>query len=314
MKFPSPATLIEMATFLGCEFIGDPNHMIKGLNEIHCVEAGDLVFVDHPKYYEKALNSAATTVLINKKVDCPKGKGLLIHSDPFSAFNSIIARYHSPNLQQRGPISDSASVGKGSIIMPGVFLGNNVAIGNDCIIHPNVVIYGGCRIGDRVIIHGGTVIGADAFYFKKRENSFDKLLSCGRVLIEDDVEIGALCTIDRGVTDDTIIGRGTKIDNHVQIGHDTQTGELCLMASQVGISGVVKLGKRVTIWGQVGISSDVEIGDGATVLAQSGVGMNLEPGKSYFGSPAGEAKEKMREMAQVKRIPDILAKLRELMG
>ncbi|MCC7301222.1 MAG: UDP-3-O-(3-hydroxymyristoyl)glucosamine N-acyltransferase [Bacteroidia bacterium] len=312
MKFSRLHTLKEIAELLGAEAVGDPGHPVTGLNEIHCVEEGDVVFVDHPKYYGKALNCAATTVLINAKMQAPAGKALLVVKDPFSAFNRLITHFKPVYPPQKEMIAPSAKVGEDSVIMPGVFLGNGVTIGRGCLIHSGVVIYENCHLGDHVIIHSGTVIGADAFYFKKRESHFEKLISCGRVIIEDDVEIGALCSVDRGVTADTIVGRGTKIDNHVQIGHDTVTGEMCLMASQVGISGVVKVGNRVTIWGQAGVSSDITIADGAVVLAQSGVGMNLEAGKSYFGTPAGDAREKMRELAQVKRIPEILEKLKRL--
>lgn len=312
MRFPRTYTLYEIASLIGAKAVGKGSHAVTGLNEIHCVEPGDVVFVDHPKYYTKALFSAATTIIINNTVDVPEGKALLICEEPFTAFNRLIRHFKPGYPPQKELIASTARIGEGSRIFPGVFLGHNVVVGKHCVIHPGVVIYDDCVIGDQVILHAGTVIGADAFYYKRRADRFEKLISCGRVIIEDDVEIGALCSIDRGVTADTTIGKGTKIDNHVQIGHDTITGEMCLMASQVGIAGVVKVGSKVTFWGQVGISSDIKIGDQVTVMAQSGVGMDLETGKSYFGSPAGEAREKMRELSQIKRIPDILEKLRRL--
>ena len=176
-------------------------------------------------------------------------------------------------------------------------------------LHPNVVIYDNCYIGNNVIIHANTVIGADAFYYKKRTTFFDKMISCGRVIIEDDVEIGAMCTIDKGVSGDTVIGAGTKLDNHVQIGHDTQVGKMCLMASHVGVAGVVTIEDGVTLWGQVGVRSDVHIGKGAVILAQSGLAENIEAGKTYFGTPAGEARAKMKEVAALKMLPDLIKKL-----
>lgn len=310
MKLESPHKLKDIAAIINCEFEGNPEHIVSGLNEIHMVEAGDIVFVDHPKYYDKALISKATTILINKKVVCPKGKALLISDDPFRDYNKLV-RYFYPANYSRVPISVTAKVGINSIIMPGVYLGNNVSIGSNCIIHPNVVIYDNCHLGNNVIIHANTVIGADAFYYKKRSDKFDKMISCGRVFIEDGVEIGALCTIDKGVSGDTIIGAGTKIDNHVQIGHDTHVGEMCLMASHVGVAGVVTIEDGVTLWGQAGVKSDVKIGKGAVLLAQAGLGEDIPAGKTFFGSPAGEARGKMKEVAALKMLPDIIKKMYE---
>jgi UDP-3-O-[3-hydroxymyristoyl] glucosamine N-acyltransferase len=310
MKLPAAHTLKNIATLIQCEFEGNPDHLITGLNEIHMVEMGDIVFVDHPKYYDKALQSKATTILINKKVECPQGKALLVSDDPFRDYNKLV-RHFQPEIYSLKQISDTAKVGINSVIMPGVYLGNNVTIGNDCVIHPNVVIYDNCHLGNHVIIHSNTVIGADAFYYKKRADFFDKMISCGRVVIEDHVEIGAMCTIDKGVSGDTRIGAGTKIDNHVQIGHDTQVGKMCLMASQVGVAGVVVIEDGVALWGQAGIRSDVHIGKGAVLLAQAGLGEDIPAGKTYFGSPAGEARGKMKEVAALKMLPDLIKKMNE---
>jgi UDP-3-O-[3-hydroxymyristoyl] glucosamine N-acyltransferase len=310
MKLLSPHKLKDIASIINCEFDGDANHLISGLNEIHMVEEGDIVFVDHPKYYTKALESKATTILINKKVECPKGKALLISEDPFTDYNKLVRHFQPINYSQK-QISDSAKVGTNSVIMPGVYLGNNVSIGNNCVLHPNVVIYDNCQLGNNVIIHAGTVIGADAFYYKKRAAFFDKMISCGRVIIHDDVEIGALCTIDKGVSGDTIIGAGTKIDNHVQIGHDTQVGKMCLMASHVGVAGVVTIEDGVTLWGQAGVRSDVRLGKGSVLLAQAGLGEDIPEGKTYFGSPAGEARGKMKEVAALKMLPELIKKMNE---
>lgn len=305
MKLKSTQKLKDIAAIINCEFEGNADHIISGLNEIHMVEAGDIVFVDHPKYYDKALNSKATTILINKKVTCPQGKALLVSDDPFRDYNKLVLHFCPVNYSLK-PVSDSAKTGINTVVMPGVYLGNNVTIGDNCVIHPNVVIYDNCHIKNNVIIHSNTVIGADAFYYKKRTDKFDKLISCGGVIIEDDVEIGALCTIDKGVSGNTIIGAGTKIDNHVQIGHDTVVGKMCLMASHVGVSGVVTIEDGATLWGQSGVRSDVTIGKGATLLAQSGLGENIPDGKTYFGSPAGEARAKMKEVAALKMLPDLI--------
>jgi len=309
MKFPRQHTLQEIANLLHCEFVGDDNFPISGMNEIHVVEPGDIVFVDHPKYYDKALQSAATIVLINKKVDCPEGKALLISDDPFRDFNTL-TKHFRPFQHANLSITTSAKIGEGTLIQPNTFVGNNVVIGKNCLIHSNVAIYDNTVIGDNVIIHAGTVIGGDAFYYKKRPEGFDQLLSGGRVVIENNVGIGALCTIDKGVTGDTTIGEGTKLDNQVHVGHDTVIGKKCLIASQTGIAGCVIIEDEVTIWGQVGTTSGITIGTKAVIMGQTGVTKSVEGGKSYFGTPIEESREKLKQLANVKRIPEILNKLK----
>lgn len=310
MKFTSPKTLKEIATLLKCEFVGDPDFQVLGMNEIHVVTKGDIVFVDHPKYYDKALESAATIVLINKEVECPEGKALLISEDPFRDFNTL-TDYFKPFQRSTANISNTATIGAGTIIQPGCFIGNQVRIGKDCLIHPNVIIYDHTIIGDNVTIHGGTILGADAFYYKKRKTGFDKLRSGGRVVIKDNVDIGAACTIDKGVTGDTIIGEGTKMDNQVHIGHDTVIGSKVLIAAQTGIAGCVVIEDEVTIWGQAGITSGIVIGEKAIISAQSGVSKSLEGNKSYFGSPAGEFRQKYKELANLRLVPELIEKLKD---
>ena len=301
MKFKKPQTLKEIATLINTDFIGDDNFEILGINEIHVVERGDIVFVDHPKYYDKALNSAATTILINKKVDCPEGKALLISEDPFRDFNKI-TKHFNPFIASKENIAESAIIGEGTIIQPNVFIGNNVTIGKNCVIHPNVTIYDNSVLGDHVTIHANTVLGADAFYYKKRPEGFDKLISGGRVVIENNVDLGASCTIDKGVTGDTTIKEGTKIDNQVHVGHDTVIGKKCLIASQTGIAGCVIIEDEVTIWGQVGTNSGITIGRGAIILGQTGVTKSVAGGKSYFGTPIEESREKLKQIAGLKRL------------
>jgi len=301
MRFPQPYTLEQIATIINAKYVGASDFPVLGMNEIHVVQAGDIVFVDHPKYYEKALHSKATIVLINKEVECPEGKALLISDDPFRDFNKL-TDFFKPFQKATALIAPSAHIGENTVVQPGAFVGNNVVIGNNCRIHSNVSIYDDCVIGDNVTIHAGTVLGADAFYYKKRPEGFDKLKSGGRVVIEDNVDLGALCTIDRGVTGDTTIKKGTKIDNQVHIGHDTVVGEKCLIASQTGIAGCVVIENEVTIWGQVGITSGITIGEKAVILAQSGISKSLEGGQTYFGYPAGEAREKYKEMSALKQL------------
>ncbi len=307
MKFDKAVPVTWLAEFTGAELIGNAQQEATGINEIHKVTKGDISFVDFEKYYDTCLNSPATVIIINKAVDCPAGKTLLVTADPFSAYVKIVNRFR-PFEPANKMISDSATIGKGTHLQPGVFVGNHVQIGENCLIHPNVTIYDHTIIGNNVVIHAGVVLGADAFYFKRRkdrEAQYDKLVSCGRVIIEDDVEIGAGTTIDKGVSGDTIIGRGTKLDNHIHIGHGAVIGKNCLFAAQVGIGGKAIIEDEVILWGQVGVSKDLTIGKGAIVLAQSGVPSSLEGGKTYFGSPVGEAKPKMKELAWIKRIPEM---------
>ena len=311
MRLDKPVTVKWIADFIGAEIAGNKETSATGINEIHKVEKGDIVFVDHPKYYDICINSAATIIIINKKTEFPDGKTLLVVDDPFEAYLKLVNHFH-PFTPSSKNISDSASIGKNTVIMPNAFIGNHVTIGNDCIIHPNVTVLDHCVIGNNVIIQAGTVIGSDAFYYNKKTNRdihYKKMSSCGRTVIEDFVEIGANCTIDRGVSGDTVIGAGTKIDNLVHIGHDTEVGKNCLFAGQVGIAGATKIEDNVILWGQVGVSKTLTIGKGATVYAQSGVPSSLDGGKVYFGSPAEDAREKMKELVWIKRIPQLWDKV-----
>lgn len=310
MKFPKSHKLNQIAEIINCNFVGDKDFPVLGMNEIHVVEPGDIVFVDHPKYYDKALQSAATIILINKEVDCPKGKALLISDDPFRDFNKL-TQHFKPFQSSNSAISPSAKIGKNTIIQPNCFIGNNVVIGDKCVIHSNVSIYDDTVIGNNVTIHAGSILGASAFYYKKRPEGFDQLLSGGRVVIKNNVDIGALCTIDKGVTGDTTIGEGSKLDNQIQIGHDTVIGKKCLIASQTGIAGCVVIEDEVTIWGQVGSTSGITIGAKAVIQAQSGLSKSLEGGKTYFGTPAEEVRVKLKEMATIKQLPKILEELKK---
>ena len=310
MKFPTTYRLEEIAAIIGAEMVGPKDFPVLGMNEIHVVEPGDIVFVDHPKYYDKALQSRATIVLINKEVPCPQGKALLVSEDPFRDFNRLTNHFR-PFLAANGLIDPSAQIGEGTIIQPNVIIGREVSIGRNCLLQPNVIIHDRCILGDNVIVQSGTVVGSDAFYYKKRPEGYDRLQSGGRVVLEDDVELGALCTIDRGVTGDTRIGKGSKLDNQVHVGHDTVIGRKCLIASQTGIAGCVVMEDEVTLWGQVGVTSAIRIGKGAVVLAQTGISKSLEGGKTYFGSPVEEARERLKQLAALRQIPELMARLKK---
>lgn len=309
MKLFDELTLIQVSEMINAEFEGLPETKISGLNEIHMVEAGDLTFVDHPKYYDKVLCSKASVIIINKKVTPPDGKALLFSDDPFRDYVFLVKRFRKFE-SSNSKISNTAKIGENCTIQPGVFIGNHVKIGKNCIIHSNVSIYDHCVIGNNVIIHANSVIGADAYYFKRRPDHYDKLESCGRVIIEDDVEIGALSSIDKGVSGDTIVGKGTKFDNHVQVGHDTYIGKNCLIGSQCAIAGVTRIEDDVILWARVAVNKDLTIGKGAIVFATSAVGKSLEGGKEYFGIPAIEAGDKWKEMVALRQLPDLLKKFR----
>ena len=310
MKFPQEHTLRQIATIISSEYVGDPDFPVLGMNEIHVVTPGDIVFVDHPKYYDKALSSAVTIILINKKVECPEGKALLISDDPFRDFNKL-TEYFRPFKNALATVAASAEIGEGTVLQPNVFVGNNVKIGKNCLLHANVSLYDNTIIGDYVTIHAGTVLGGDAFYYKKRPEGYDKLISGGRVVIKDHVDIGANCTIDKGVTGDTIIGKGTKLDNLIQVGHDTVIGENCLIASQTGIAGCVVIEDDVTVWGQVGMRSGIVVRKGGVMMGQAGITKSTKENTIYTGNPAMESRAKLKEMALLRRLPKLMENLKD---
>lgn len=311
MKFPSPVSIKWLAEFTNATVVGNEEGMATGINEIHKVTPGDLVFVDHPKYYDKCIQSDASFIIINKVVDVPLGKALLVVDEPFETYCKIVNHFR-PFEPSNKMISDSAEIGEGTFVYPSVFIGNHVKIGKNCIIYPNVTILDHCIIGNNVVIQPGTVIGSSAFYYNTKKNRpvwYKKMPDCGNVIIEDDVEIGANCTIDRGVSSETIIGKGTKMDNMLHVGHDTVIGENCLFAAQSAIAGATTIGNGVTVWGQCGINKTLTIGDNATLLAMSGVSGDLEGGKIYWGAPAEEASIKKRDLVWMKRIPQLWEKV-----
>jgi UDP-3-O-[3-hydroxymyristoyl] glucosamine N-acyltransferase len=307
MKFPAPVTVEWMKTFINASVVGKADNLIYGINEINNVTKGDIAFVDHPKYYSKSINSAATIIIINKAVEVPTEKTLLVCEEPFEAYLKIVQHF-APFIPSTETISSKASIGKNTIIMPGSFVSPEVTIGDNCIIYPNVSILNKCTIGNNVVIQSGSIIGGEAFYYNKKNNRpihYKRMDSCGDVILEDGVEIGANCTIDRGVTATTKLGMGTKLDNMVHVGHDVVIGSNVLIAAQSAIGGCTTIGNGVTIWGQVAINKTLQIGDGATILGKSGVGENIAPGKTYFGAPAQEAREAMKDLVWIKRVPEL---------
>jgi UDP-3-O-[3-hydroxymyristoyl] glucosamine N-acyltransferase len=310
MQLQKPIPVRELAAQIGAEIVGNADNIATGINEIHKVRAGDITFVDVEKYFHRSINSNATIIIINKMADCPEGKTLLICENPFEAYNGLVKQFAPVPLHTQ-PISADAQIGENTRIDPNVVIYPNVKIGANCHIRANVTIYENAIIGDNVIIHSGSVIGGDAFYYKNKGDHWDKWQSCGRVLIEDNVEIGACCTIDRGVSGDTIIGKGSKLDNQVHVAHGVVIGTKCLIAAQVGIAGKTIIGNGVFIWGQAGISKDLYIGDGAQIMAQSGVSKDLAAHRTYFGTPVAESKDWFNEFRFIKGLPRRIQKLEE---
>jgi len=309
MDFNKLIKLSELATIVGGKVIGNPDAIVIGSNELHIVRKGDITFVDHPKYYKKVLESAASYIIINKDIVPPEGKSLILHDAPMDAFN-MLTNHFRPMVAASNMVSASAQIGKETIIQPGAFIGNNVIVGDNCIIHANVSIYDNTVIGDNVIIHSNTVIGGDAYYFQRRESGYVKFLSAGRVIIKNNVEIGASCSIDKGVTGDTIIGEGTKMDNQCQVGHDTVIGKHCLIGAFAAIAGVTVIEDDVIIWARVAINKDIVIGKKAVILATSAVDKTIEGGKVYMGSPVMEVRKYWKQFVALKQVPELLKKMK----
>ncbi|MCB9290280.1 MAG: UDP-3-O-(3-hydroxymyristoyl)glucosamine N-acyltransferase [Lewinellaceae bacterium] len=306
MKFSSPIPVKEIAEKIGAQLIGDAGLMVTGINEVHQVQKGDLTFVDVRKYFDKSLKSEASVIIINEKVKCPKGKALLLCDNPFEAYNGLVLE-HRPFQPLSQAVSDTAEIHPTAIIEPNVVIGHHVKVGANTYIQANVTIAEHVTIGNDVVIQSGSAIGTDAFYFKRTEEGYLPWRSGGRVIIEDRVRIGAGCTINKGVSGDTVIGEGTKIDCQVHIGHDVVVGKNCLFAAQVGIGGNTIIGDDVILYGQAGISHNVKIGNKVMVHAKSGVSKNLEEGKAYFGYPANEARTMYKELAALRHLPTFFA-------
>ncbi|MCC6724814.1 MAG: UDP-3-O-(3-hydroxymyristoyl)glucosamine N-acyltransferase [Saprospiraceae bacterium] len=305
MKLPHPIPILDIARKTGATILGDSTLLATGINEIHKVQPGDITFVDNRKYFRKALESAASFVFLNETVDCPEGKVLLLCNNPFEAYDSIV-REHRPFRPLSASISESASIHPSSIIEPGVVIGHHVVIGHNCYVQANAYIGDYTQIGHHVNIQAGAIIGTDAFYFQKNADGFKKWRSGGRVILEDHVEIGAGCTINKGVSGDTVIGEGTKLDCQVHVGHGAVIGKRCLLAGQVGVGGKAILEDGVVLYGQVGVAARVRIGAGAVVSAKSGVSKDLEGGKAYFGIPAEEIRVRQRELAALRQLPELI--------
>ncbi len=326
----------EIASWFEGEVVGDDAVEIKHVAKIEEAENGSLTFLANPKYEKHLATTRASAVLVSRTVDLSKLrdrvsltfikvddpylafvrtlKALTPELDPFPAgidpTASVGAKAQIGRdvvLGRNVVVGDGASIGDRTKLAHGCVIGTNAQIGSDCLLYPNVVVYHKCRVGDRVIIHSGVVIGADGFGFApKKDGSYEKIPQLGIVVLDDDVEVGANTTIDRATVGETRVKRGVKIDNLVQIAHNVMIGENTVIAAQTGISGSVKIGNNCIIAGQVGIGGHVEIAERTTILGQSGITKSLLiPGKTYFGTPAKEAREAFKIEAALRSLPQM---------
>ena len=330
-------TLKELAAHLNAAFTGDGNIVVESAAPIESARAGQITFLSNP-VYKKFLDTTKASVIVVSPGMAVDRCATIVTEKPYLAFSKIIDLLYPPPYEENwgihpaAVIADSASIaekteigpnvvieddvviGEGTIIKAGGFIGRKTILGKNCRIAPNVSIMHECKLGDNVIIHAGTVIGSDGFGFAPTEpgQEYKKIRQVGWVEIGDNVEIGANVTVDRGAIGPTVIGRGVKIDNLVQIAHNVRIGENSIIVAQVGISGSTKLGKSVILAGQAGLVGHIEIGDGAIVAAQAGVSKSLEGGKAYTGYPARPLMETRRIDAALSQLPDLLKRVKEI--
>ncbi len=330
-------TLSDLAASVGGTVSGDGRTLITGAAPIESAQPGEISFVANPNYLQFVESTNASALVLDLKTECVH-KPTIRHQNPYLIFAKIVDRLYSdpvlvePGISPHAVIEPGAKIGAHCAIGPfchirstavigdncqlvsSIYVGDHAELGKDSLIHPGVRILHGVKIGERAIIHAGTVIGSDGFGFAPSPSGMLKIKQVGWVEIADDVEIGANVAIDRGALGPTRIGRGTKIDNLVQIAHNVQVGENCLIVSQVGISGSTKLGNRVILAGQVGLVGHIELGDDVKVGAQSGVPRSIPAGKTVFGYPARDIMETKRIEASLTRLPDLFKRVRKLEG
>ncbi|MBK7763896.1 MAG: UDP-3-O-(3-hydroxymyristoyl)glucosamine N-acyltransferase [Bacteroidetes bacterium] len=334
MKF----TAQQIATLVQGRIEGDANTQVQSFSKIEDGKSGDLCFLANAKYEEYLYTSSASVIIVNESLVLSKAiQATLIRvNDAYAAFAVLLQTYQeltaakppqgkeefcfvSPeaNIDETAYIgsfayiSKGVKVGKNSAIYPQVFLGENVKVGEGVIIYPGVKIYKDCVIGNHCIIHAGTIIGSDGFGFAPENGSFKKIPQIGNVIIEDDVEIGANCTIDRATMGSTIIKKGAKLDNLIQIAHNVEVGESTVIASQAGISGSTKVGRYCMVGGQAGIVGHIRIADGAKINAQSGVAKQIDiPNSSLTGSPAFDYVPSLRSQVVYRNLPEMQNELK----
>jgi len=328
-------TLGELAEYVGGRVCGDHNVIIKSASTLGRAEEGDISFLTNRKYEKQLRTTKASAVIVGKEAPTTS-VALLIAEDPYYAFMQIMVLLHGHRKHKKvgisphASISDTAKIGAdchvhdfvtvadearirdGCIIYPGAYIGHGVQIGNDSIIYPNVAIYDGCRIGNRVIINANSTIGEDGFGYATHKGVHHKIPQTGIVVVEDDVEIGACCGIERGTLSDTIIGQGSKLGDLVTVGHGTKIGPHCLLVAQVGIAGSTSLGHHCTVGGQVGIVGHINIGNNVTIAAQAGVINNIPDNQVVLGAPAVDANLGRRAYSMIQYLPEMRQSIRDI--
>ncbi|MBP1751387.1 MAG: lpxD [Geobacteraceae bacterium] len=319
--------LKELASLLGGRVIGNENAVVSGLGTLDEAMEGQLTFLANPKYASKVETTRATAVIVPPGAE-RFGKNVIEVKNPYLAFAKLLSMFHVKPVVPKGVmdgamvgsnvvlgdditiypgayVADGVKIGNRVVLYPGAVLYEGVEIGDDTVIHANVTVREGCRIGGRVIIHGGVVIGSDGFGYAPDGKAYQKIPQIGIVVIEDDVEIGSNTTVDRAALGITLIRRGTKIDNLVQIAHNCIIGENCIIVSQTGISGSTKLGEHVTLGGQVGIVGHLELGDNVMIGAKSGVHNSVTAGQIFSGYPAFPHKEWLKSASVFSKLPEM---------
>ena len=310
-------TLRELATEIGADLVGDGDVVVSSVNTLQDARPGQLSFLANPKYEKDLESTQASGVIVaaNSKFDRVP---TLRAKDPQLTYQRAVLALHGPRrhphmgVHPQAFVDATASVGEGTVIYPGAYVGPQVRIGRDCVLFAGVIVYERCAIGDRVVIHGGSVIGADGFGYATSAGVHHKIPQVGNVVIEDDVEIGANCTIDRAALGSTTVGKGSKIDNLVTLGHNVRTGPGCIIVAQAGVAGSTTLGHHVVLGGQAGIAGHIELGDGVMAAAQCGVTNSVEAGQIVIGSPHLPIREGRRAYALVRELPELLKRIKDL--
>jgi UDP-3-O-[3-hydroxymyristoyl] glucosamine N-acyltransferase len=327
-------TLAELAGLLNATYEGDPGLRLTGISTLDDAGPADVSFLANPKYREALSHTKAGAVIV-APADRPEGKACIVTPQPYLAFARAVRFFHPPSHPGEGispgahvaPSAQIASgvvvmagayveadsvVGEGTVLYPGAYVGRGVKIGRDCVLYSNVTVREECILGDRVILQPGCVVGSDGFGYASGPSGHEKIPQVGIVRIADDVEIGSCSVIDRAALGETRIGRGTKIDNLVQIAHNVVVGEHCFLAAQAGIAGSAQVGNRVILAGQVGVAGHLKIGDGVTIGAQSGVPSDVPPGVVLSGSPVMPHKEWIKSQMVIRRLPQMRHELQRL--
>ncbi len=312
-----PLTLRELAERVGAELIGDGSVAIHSAATLEEAAAGQVSFLANPKYLKQLETTNASAVIVLPTVT--SGRLVLLRAkDPYFAFREAVVALHGyrqhphAGIHPKAHVDPTASVGDGSVLYPGVFVGPRAKIGRDCVLFPNVAIYDDTILGDRVIVHAGSSIGQDGFGYATHKGVHHKIPQVGIAVIEDDVEIGSNASIERATLGSTLVGRGTKINDNVVIGHGAKIGPHCLIVAQVGIAGSVTLGHHVTLAGQVGVAGHLRVGDNVTAAAQTGIIGDIPDQTTVMGMPALPAAQARRIWGVYSKLPELLSRVRKL--